>query len=294
MKLTKPKQNASIDSQNAEEYILWFIKEATTLTEEEQKNLNRIQAGGKNVTLVLKPGRYVTQPKKEQETMSKLEIIKKAQLTPVAQGIVDKELSMLSGVEKSVAGLMLDSKNKHEIMRAMGITETKLNPILCQIYKKTESIVNYRTIKTKRLEFIDYYLYGSSEKEIINGNSVYNEQKTIKNEQKTPSCEQIADNREQNKQICEPKADEVCGPPAHLKEKMARLKETVEKEKDNSLTILKATCAKYEKEYIDRCFAIGQQYLIDSERPSYEVREKANKAKQKFELILEIIGEVQS
>lgn len=109
-------------------------------------------------------------------------------LTKMAQHIIDTELTMLSDREKEVAGLMLDGKNKNEIMAILNIAVGTYGVYQYAIFSKTQSLVNYQTYRDKKQEFTNYFLGGSEPVQ---------QQNTNKNEQKEPVCEQKQSENEQ-------------------------------------------------------------------------------------------------
>lgn len=100
---------------------------------------------------------------KETITMTKNPYYK-PEISAVAADIIKSELTSLSDREKEVAGLMLDGKNKNEILKILNITTGNLSFIQSSIYKKTRKLINYQTHE-KQTEFVNYFLHGSSDTE---------------------------------------------------------------------------------------------------------------------------------
>lgn len=217
-------------------------------------------------------------------------------MTEIAKNIVETELTMLNDNEKEVAELMLDGKNKHGIMKALQIGEVKLNPMLCQIYKKTKDIVQYKTHKGKSQEFVSYFLGGSIEKseDISTGLVDANNTEIKKGDILNLKDKVIVPNMPIVKTYCKDKQftrEELEN--AAIPESFTKLRPILEKSVDKSLAILENSVKKYEKEYTDLCFGIGQN-CIDGECPTKERKEAALKARQKYSLSLEIIQEAKA
>lgn len=121
---------ASISSQNAEEYMLWFIRQATTLTDEEKENLRQIQAGGKNVTLILKSGNYITKKENIMETS-------------VIENEKNRLITSLTNKELEVCDLLCQGATYPQIAEAIFIAECTVKTHVNNIFSKL--MVNDRT-----------------------------------------------------------------------------------------------------------------------------------------------------